>query len=130
MMERDTQQWYDRAKCAGKDPEAYTVPKSIGRVWSAGGGPSLNRVTERAGKCDGCPVARECARDALDTDDNGMIRGGIQVPSDDTSALHAVRVAALGALSAVANGSAPEVARRAMLSMIPRPANNGGEGQK
>lgn len=64
-------EWRESAQCVGDDPDRYVLDH----------GPHFVEHTERqrvaAELCDGCPVRRECAIDALLRSDRGVVRGGI-----------------------------------------------------
>lgn len=66
-----TRPWHERAKCAGREPTKYEVVVSkIPRV--------IREQDEYARNlCAGCPVVLDCALDALDYGDVGVIRAGL-----------------------------------------------------
>ena len=59
--------WRDRAKCRGRNP----------RYWDLAGRTHLDAETAARTICRGCPVIAECALDAIDHGDAGVIRAGV-----------------------------------------------------
>lgn len=78
MSERDTGiresvkrgYWFDRAKCAGQPLEDYDLAE-------------YKRPEDRDDRakelCEGCPVIKECALDAIDPFAVSTVRGGIWI---------------------------------------------------
>lgn len=73
--------WIDRAKCAGADVGLFDLEdmrghrhEDRGRDWVAW---SL---------CHGCEVIPECARDAVENGDKGLVRAGVWLPITDSQA--------------------------------------------
>lgn len=129
MRARDTRPWYDRAACSGDDPDRYETPMSIGTAWGRGRREVVREALEAGSLCDGCPVIRECARDAVRCDDSGTIRAGIPVPDKSRPSSRHLLARTRAALLLVANGAAPADARRVLVREIPRPtAKTGGGG--
>lgn len=61
--------WYDRAACAGRDPEYWDLPKCALQ---------LTPANERALKiCQTCPVISPCLDRARRTRPRGVIQGGL-----------------------------------------------------
>lgn len=60
--------WVTRAKCVGRDPQAYELEYFRG-----------DRDKYAAGICYGCPVIQDCAADALEPLAVGTVRGGVWV---------------------------------------------------
>lgn len=58
----DTEQWWDKALCYGRDPS----------IWE-----EKSRITEARKICRDCPVATMCVKDAIDADDYWHTRGGL-----------------------------------------------------
>lgn len=57
--------WTDNAACAGQDPELFFSDRDL----------SLNAAAKRV--CAICPVQTECLRDALATEEQYGVRGGV-----------------------------------------------------
>lgn len=77
------QPWREKAKCLGQDWREYVVenmPKGRNAV--------ATRSILAQAKCSGCPVRRECAADALDNNDAGVIRAGIPITGSVGSVDH------------------------------------------
>lgn len=84
--------WRDRAACAGRTKPADDLP-----------GLSVRQRREVARwYCLECPVVRECAADALDRGDIGVIRGGLWLSPASSRQSKMTR----RALAAVAEGPA------------------------
>lgn len=66
-----TRPWHERAKCAGREPTKYEVVVSTV--------PRVAREQDEYARnlCAGCPVVLDCALDALDYGDVGVIRAGL-----------------------------------------------------
>lgn len=97
-----TAQWWHRARCAGDDPERYEItPDHAFKVCLDIA--AMGAWVGQGSVCDGCPVIAECARDALNRKDAGVVRGGIPCPPNTVGSgnLKAVRAA----LAAVADGA-------------------------
>ncbi|MGC3903939.1 WhiB family transcriptional regulator [Corynebacterium variabile] len=103
-----TAQWWQDAQCAGDDPERYeTAPDHAYSTCN-----DVRRMAEWIGHgavCDGCPVIAECARDALDRRDAGVVRGGIPCPPNTVGAGNLA--AARAALATVAETGDAAAAR-------------------
>ena len=65
--------WYNHAQCAGQDPQKYDTDGSQYR--------NVNKAEVAQALCAGCPVKSECAFDAIDFGDEGVIRAGIWLPA-------------------------------------------------
>lgn len=89
------QTWREHAKYAGKNPLAYeSQPLKGGKASNFF--ENLRKLDRDAEKlCEGCPVRRDCARDALENDDRGMVRGGVWVPAVQSNRRTARRARAL-----------------------------------
>lgn len=93
--------WHADARCAhSPDPRRWDLPE--------------DRQTRRADRlvlaqlsCLGCPVAAECAREALAVKPLGVVRAGIPMSVKPKGAV-------LDALAAIANGTPPVVAAVAL----------------
>lgn len=103
-----TAQWWQDAQCAGDDPERYeTAPDHAYKVCN-----DVQLMAEWIGQgavCDGCPVIAECARDALERRDAGVVRGGIPCPPNTVGGANLAAVRS--ALAAIAEGTAAADAR-------------------
>lgn len=103
-----TAQWWNRAQCAGDDPERYeTGPDHAYKMCT-----DVTLMAAWVGQgavCDGCPVMAACARDALDRRDAGVVRGGIPCPQNTVGAGNLA--AARGALATVAETGDAAAAR-------------------
>lgn len=66
-----TRPWHERAKCAGMEPTRYEVV--VSKI------PKVIRQQDEYARniCAGCPVMLDCALDALDYGDVGVIRAGL-----------------------------------------------------
>lgn len=76
---RSSIEWMRRAKCQHMNPIAFDYHEKL-----AGSTPSdaVHAAYAAAAElCNGCPVMRECARDALDQQDVEVVRGGVPIPS-------------------------------------------------
>lgn len=67
------------AKCAGDDPAKYELAPLTGGTKSGIAAQVRNRFAIARALCHGCPVIAECARDALENNLLGMVRGGVWV---------------------------------------------------
>lgn len=74
--------WSHRAACAGRMTPDPTLPDAAGRA----------RQLLARDYCHGCPVIVECAADAYEHRDQGIIRAGIYIPVKDTQYRAARRV--------------------------------------
>lgn len=72
--------WWEQAKCAGQPLNNYVLT-----------GQRDKQATARQ-LCKHCPVKPQCAWDALDHADTGIVRAGIWIP-DDTVAMRYEREA-------------------------------------
>lgn len=74
------QPWREKAKCLGQDWKQYVVENMpVGR-----NAPQTRAILAQA-KCSGCPVRAECAGDALDNHDIGVVRAGVPIPASNGS---------------------------------------------
>lgn len=64
--------WRAEAQCVGADPARYVLDEPPHYL-------PPNAVRQRTAEalCEGCPVARECAYEALLKEDVGVVRGGV-----------------------------------------------------
>ena len=74
----EDQPWREKAKCLGQDWREYVV-ENLPKGRNA---PATRAILAQA-KCSGCPVKAECAGDALDNIDMGVIRGGVAIPASN-----------------------------------------------
>lgn len=114
--------WRERAACNGDNPDNYDVEKS--RIFNACEDYlAVVEWVEQGAICDGCPVARTCAADALRARDRGVIRAGIPLGfvESRTSAPWGM---ASDALQEVADGTSPRLARADMIVARIRAARN------
>ncbi|AEV52025.1 hypothetical protein [Rhodococcus phage REQ1] len=74
------QPWREKAKCLGQDWKEYVVEE----MPKGRNAPETRAILAQA-KCSGCPVKRECAGDALDNHDMGVIRAGVAIPGTNGS---------------------------------------------
>lgn len=72
--------WLSQAACGDRDPAIYTTDPAPGGNRYTVGAKASTRIRFAREACRGCPVAAECARDALDDEAGGTIRGGIYIP--------------------------------------------------
>ncbi len=84
--------WRDRADCLGREWPPYDLPAMS----------VAERRKVARWYCLECPVVRECAADALDRGDIGVIRGGLWLSKASTGQSKMTR----RALEAVAEGPA------------------------
>lgn len=100
--------WLDDAMCKGDPLEKYVLPPSFAKAMREGRIEEVDKALTRASRCDACPVAKECARDAVRENTQSIIRGGIPVPEKISGSV--LRVAQ-SAMRSVAKGVSPSVAR-------------------
>lgn len=72
--------WWERAQCAGQPLNDYILT-----------GQRNKQATARQ-LCQHCPVKPQCAWDALEHQDSGVVRAGIWIP-EDTAAMRYQREA-------------------------------------
>ena len=72
--------WWENAKCAGQPLNDYVLT-----------GQRDKQATART-LCQHCPVKPQCAWDALEHQDSGVVRAGIWIP-EDTAAMRYQREA-------------------------------------
>lgn len=72
--------WRKRAKCAGWPIELFTMDNEPPGAQTT----ALQRQQIASSLCENCPVIRECARDALQHRDVGIIRAGTWLPLSPT----------------------------------------------
>ena len=77
------QPWREKAKCLGQDWREYVVENM-----PKGRNATMTRSILAQAKCSGCPVKAECAGDALDNNDAGVIRAGIPITGSVGSVDH------------------------------------------
>lgn len=78
MSERDTDiresvrlgYWFDRAKCAGQPLDDYVLHDYK---------PHEDREERARALCEGCPVIKECALDAMEPLAVSTVRGGVWI---------------------------------------------------
>lgn len=86
--------WYDEAQCKGVEVESLRVPDSW--LYFSLGTEDFAEINRDIAKvCDGCPVIQECARDALDHEDGGYVRGGLMLPELGKDLQRSITVPAL-----------------------------------
>lgn len=128
MRERNTKPWYQRAECQDDDPDLFNVSNGAHTVWETGDRRGhLRRTFATAARCDRCPVAADCAQDAVLTKDHGMIRGGIPVPVRGLTTRTPMHEWARIGLLMVAGGIDPATAREIMLESMPPQKTGGGQ---
>lgn len=121
-------EWRDRARCrdaedldqfAVENAGAYTLCRTVEKC---------TRWIDRGAVCDGCPVIAECARDALEHGDGGVIRGGIPLVHESHSGGPGInRTRCRDALRLVACGASPADAREWLLTeRLARARNTSG----
>jgi hypothetical protein len=69
---RGNQHWRKLANCVGSPLEIWDYPGQKH--------PRDVDVHECLQYCHSCPVARQCARDAVESLDSGVIRAGVAIP--------------------------------------------------
>lgn len=85
--------WWEKAQCAGQPLNNYVLT-----------GQRDKQATARA-LCQHCPVKPQCAYDALQHEDSGVVRAGVWIP-EDTAAMRYEREAVYSQLyDAVAEGA-------------------------
>lgn len=72
--------WIEDAACIGTSPRRFDVAPRTSRLLVADPSKWIDTIRTQAPMCEHCPVAMQCARDALDTNDQEIIRGGVAVP--------------------------------------------------
>lgn len=65
--------WRADAQCLGRDPREYEL--------EGGEYTGTDRQTIARERCDGCPVMRECAAEALEPLARGTVRAGVWIPA-------------------------------------------------
>lgn len=86
--------WGGRAACAGRTSPDPTFPDLHG---------AYRRVLAYE-YCKGCPVMAQCAADAVEQRDEGIVRGGVFIPLHNNSTMYR---AARRSLRYVADGFVP-----------------------
>ncbi len=69
--------WRERALCRRRDERLYWL-ESI---------PNAAKQAHAKAVCYGCPVKRECAQDAYDMNDVGVVRAGIALPGSPVAGI-------------------------------------------
>lgn len=95
--------WRKDAQCAGQPLSDFVLDTGVGRV------PARQRRDQARRLCVGCPVVGECAADALEFEDRGVVRGGVWIPSPGHPGNQALPTA-VNALRDVASRKLVEVA--------------------
>lgn len=79
--------WRDKAACSDTPLDWWATPRRF----------KLDDVAAAVTTCMDCPVIRECAAEAIETDDIAVIRAGVPIPDarrvdrrNATRALHAI----------------------------------------
>ena len=92
MKLRSHTEWVTKAQCRRVDPAMMDAPDARGLFAGKHPGPArLWRAYLVNGTiCEGCPVVRECAADAVEVDEAHVIRGGIPIPARMHSRARAV----------------------------------------
>ena len=73
--------WHERAQCRQGDPARFYVPAGVWMRRKSGDRDGwMQRMRELGSVCDGCPVIRQCAADAIAGKDVGVIRAGVPLP--------------------------------------------------
>lgn len=132
MRPRDTREWLGRAACRGRDTGRWDTPHGLPRHFVNGRRAEVAAVLSAGRVCDGCPVAAECAADALRCHDHTVIRAGIPLPDREADGGRGVLARCRAALALVSAGAAPAQARAVLLDEVPpvpRP-KQGGWGAK
>lgn len=70
----DREAWAARGLCRRRDPKLYSVDHVLAETGTNSGTALQAAAKER---CYGCPVMAQCAQDALDFKDTGVIRAGV-----------------------------------------------------
>lgn len=78
--------WWERAKCAGQPIKNYDLKGQV------------NKPATARELCAGCPVKPQCAYDALQHADSGLVRGGVWIPDETSLAMRHERQAVTDAL--------------------------------
>lgn len=84
--------WWQEAKCKGQEVKTFDLK----------GQPNKHATAREL--CAGCPVKPQCANDALQHGDTGLVRGGVWVPSETTVVMRHEREAVNNALYEVVMG--------------------------
>lgn len=93
----DRTAWLPFAACRHTDPDAFDI---VANVSSAVLPPArLDSMWAQGTICESCPVARECAADALAAGDQGVVRGGVPLAAHCDLAWRRMERAALKAMS-------------------------------
>ena len=93
----DRTRWLPRAACLGSDPDDFDI---ITNVTATVPTPTrMDRMWDQGTICESCPVVRECAADALDQRDIGIVRGGVPVVANGSMAWRQMERSALTAMS-------------------------------
>ena len=78
--------WWQNAQCKGQPIKNYDLKGQVNK-------PAIAREL-----CAGCPVKPQCAYDALQHGDNGLVRGGVWIPDETSLAIRHERQAVVNAL--------------------------------
>ena len=96
FMNRKRTGWIEDAACIGTEPSRFDVAPRTIRLLVSDPEKWIDTIRTQAPMCEHCPVAMQCARDALDTNEREIIRGGVAVPrfnnSMDRAHFHAARM--------------------------------------
>lgn len=104
---RSKQTWRAKAKCAGSPLDIWDYPGQKH--------PRDVDVSQCLQFCHSCPVARQCARDAVEAMDSGVIRAGIAIPGAGRTG----RKQARSALQLLALTGNMHAARRSAIEATP-----------
>lgn len=117
-------QWHERATCNGFDPALFDLDSWVKRALEQGQEERFLDVDDLAGLiCDGCPVARECAADAMNPPAWETVRAGIPLIQLTPRSKSDLMVKAL---KHVAAGLPTDEARARLLTQLRALANDRG----
>lgn len=70
------QPWRAKAKCAGQSIDEFDPDKMPSGRYA-----HQTRAVLAQARCSGCPVKKQCAADAIDSGDRGLVRAGVVIPT-------------------------------------------------
>lgn len=93
--------WLVQAKCRHSSPENFVLDEKETGTWL----PATQRDMQADHLCAGCPVKKQCAIDAIEHEDIGVVRAGVWLPDHAPKGSYVPRRHNTQKLLAVINGT-------------------------
>lgn len=81
----DMNHWWEKAQCSGQPLKNYVLTGA------------KNKQATAHQLCKNCPVKPQCAYEAIEYEDSGVVRAGVWIP-EDTAAMRYERETVIGQL--------------------------------